>query len=271
MPELPEVETCLRGIKPLILKQRVSQVIIRQAKLRWLVPSSLAQELPGQIITKLKRRAKYLLLHTSNGSLIIHLGMSACIRIVSANTPVQTHDHIDIVFANQSCLRFTDPRRFGAVLWTHKPVYTHPLLIKLGPEPLSDEFSADYLYQRTRKRKATIKTLLLNSHIVAGIGNIYATEALFQARIHPQRAAGNIALPRYLRLVQSIKQILTQAIQQGGTTLKDFYQADGKPGYFRQHLQVYGRTGQACPRCTQVLRKLVITQRTTVYCANCQH
>lgn len=270
MPELPEVETCLRGITPLILKQQISQVIIRQAKLRWPVPSCLVQGLPGQTITKLKRRAKYLLMHADNGTLILHLGMSACLRIVAADTPAQVHDHVDIIFTNQSCLRFTDPRRFGALLWTDEPAHIHPLLLKLGPEPLSDAFDADYLYQRTIGRKAAIKSLLLNSNIVAGIGNIYAAEALFQARIHPQLAGGDITLPRYARLVKAIKQILSQAIKQGGTTLKDFYQADGKPGYFRQQLHVYGRDGLACPRCRQTLRKLIISNRSTVYCHHCQ-
>ena len=270
MPELPEVETCLRGLEPLIKHKQVDRIIVRQRKLRWPIPISLQKQLPGQKITRLERRAKYLLLHSPGGVLIIHLGMSASLRLLEQSTPVQKHDHVDIIFKDRSCLRYTDPRRFGALLWTQDDPHQHPLLAHLGPEPLSPAFTAKYLYQITRKRKTNIKTLLLNSKIVAGIGNIYAAEALFKAQIHPQRAVGKISLARYQRLVKAIRAVLRTAIKQGGSTLKDFYNTAGKPGYFQQQHQVYGRDGLACRRCQRSLHKIIIAQRTTVLCPYCQ-
>ena len=269
MPELPEVETTKRGISPWVSGRTITGVIARRANLRWPLPD-LAHLLPQQQIQRVERRAKYLLLHCSNpGTLIIHLGMSGSLRILPITTTPQKHDHLDIQFGEQ-CLRLRDPRRFGAVLWTPSPT-THPLLANLGPEPLSSAFHADYLWERIRHRQAPIKNLLMDSKIVVGIGNIYATEALFLARIHPKRAGQKTTKSMLQDLVQSIKTILTQAIEQGGTTLRDFQQENGKPGYFRHQLQVYGRAGDPCTLCQTPLHTMQIGQRTSTYCTQCQH
>lgn len=270
MPELPEVETSRRGIEPHILGQRVSEVIIRQKKLRWPVPASIKKQLPSQIIRQVERRGKYLLLLTDNGTLIIHLGMSGSLRILPANTAAEKHDHFDIAFENGKLLRLRDPRRFGAVLWTSKDPLHHKLLSQLGPEPLSDNFNTDYLYSISRNRKVAIKTLIMNSHIVVGVGNIYASESLFLAGINPRRSAHRISKQRYGKLVCAIKTILSRAIQQGGTTLRDFTQQDGKPGYFQQTLSVYGRTDQPCPICASPVKQFTQAQRSTYYCPHCQ-
>jgi len=270
MPELPEVETTCKGISKHLINKTVAKVIIRQPKLRWPIPARLKKELPQNKIISVKRRAKYILIATNAGTLIIHLGMSGSLRIVKANTPFDKHDHFDLVLKNRTCLRLHDPRRFGAVLWTKKPILEHKLLCKLGPEPLSSEFTNDYIYEKSRKRKVNIKQFIMNGHIVVGVGNIYASEALFLAGIHPRKAAGSISLPRYEKLVKSIKQVLTAAIKQGGTTLKDFTQSDGKPGYFQQQLNVYGRAGEACAVCGKTISRCVLGQRTTYYCTHCQ-
>jgi len=269
MPELPEVETTCRGIAPHITGQRVARVIVRNPQLRWPVPKRLARELSGQIIHGVERRAKYLLLNSDAGTAILHLGMSGSLKVVSTTEPPGKHDHVDIVF-DRSALRLTDPRRFGSVHWTRRPAMQHPLIRPLGCEPLSKEFNGDYLYLRSRQRRVAIKQFLMNSHLVAGIGNIYASEALYMAGIHPKRAAGKVSLDRYRLLAEVIKEVLNEAIGQGGTTLRDFVNGEGKPGYFRQHLNVYGKAGQACISCRIPIREIRQGQRSSFYCPKCQ-
>lgn len=270
MPELPEVETTLRGITPHIQQHIVSKVTIRQAKLRWPIPDDLPQRIEQQKLQSLSRRAKYLLLHFDTGTLLIHLGMSGSLRVIPKNTPPTKHDHIDIAFTHHKSIRLTDPRRFGAVLWLGTEPYSHALLRKLGPEPLSSELTGHYLYKQSRQRKISIKQFLMNQNIVTGIGNIYCAEALFHAGIHPLRAAGRISLLRYQHLVIEIKKTLILAIAQGGTSLRDFVGSDGKPGYFKQELSVYGRAGLACIHCKKPLTEIKQANRTTVYCSHCQ-
>ena len=269
MPELPEVETTRRGIEPHILGQIVDEVIVRRPQLRWPIPTELNELLVGKTIDAVERRAKYLLLRAGQGTLIIHLGMSGNLRVLSADTPPGKHDHVDIRFRNQ-LLRLHDPRRFGAVLWAEGSPLNHPLLKELGPEPLSDAFDGNHLHQLSRGRKSAVKTLLMNGKVVVGVGNIYANEALFMAGIHPKRTAGNISLERYGKLADAVKEVLTEAIKQGGTTLKDFVREDGKPGYFAQQLQVYGRGGMPCPNCSDPIQEIRLGQRSTYYCLSCQ-
>ena len=270
MPELPEVETTRRGIAPHIEGQNITQVIVRQPKLRWPVPETLAQTLPGLSIQSVSRRAKYLLFSTASGTVLLHLGMSGNLRIMSANQAAGKHDHIDFVFANGTILRFNDPRRFGAVLWTTEPPSEHQLLKDLGPEPLLADFNGELLYSLSRNRKTAVKLFIMDSHIVVGVGNIYANEALFMAGIRPTRQAGKISLARYQKLAECIRVVLQQAIQQGGTTLRDFVNEAGKPGYFQQQLRVYGRAGLACVGCNQLLTEIRIANRSTVFCGHCQ-
>ncbi len=270
MPELPEVETSCRGIEPHIKNQRVTDVIIRQKKLRWPIPDRLKKELINQTIDTVERRAKYILLGTKAGTVIIHLGMSGSLRISNKKEAAEKHDHIDICFTNNKILRLRDPRRFGAVLWTKKDPYQHKLIKSLGPEPLNNIFDGQYLFDISRKRKIAIKALIMNSHIVVGVGNIYACESLFLAGINPKRQANRISLKRYQLLVDSIKSVLSKAIKQGGTTLRDFTQQDGKPGYFQQSLNVYGKATKPCPRCGQPVRQIKQQQRSTYYCSACQ-
>ncbi|NOQ13918.1 MAG: bifunctional DNA-formamidopyrimidine glycosylase/DNA-(apurinic or apyrimidinic site) lyase [Methyloprofundus sp.] len=270
MPELPEVETTLRGISPHIKNQIVSKVIIRQPKLRWPIPAELPQLIEQQTLKSLSRRAKYLLLHFNTGTLLIHLGMSGSLRILSTDTPYAKHDHFELVFKHQKIMRLTDPRRFGAVLWLGIEPYKHTLLSNLGPEPLSNDLTGQYLYEKSRHKKVSIKQFIMNQAIVTGVGNIYCTEALFYAGISPVRAAGNISLKRYQTLVMQIKKTLSLAIEQGGTTLRDFVGSDGTPGYFKQQLSAYGRSGLPCTHCQQALTEIKQAQRTTVYCTHCQ-
>lgn len=270
MPELPEVETTRSGIEPHIKNQQIKQVVIRQPKLRWPIPISLAKDLPEHSINEVIRRGKYLLLTSEPGTVIIHLGMSGSLRILKRPTPVGKHDHVDFELCSGDILRYTDPRRFGCILWEVNDPLQHPLLSKLGPEPLLEEFDSKYLHQLSRKRKAPIKTFIMDSHVVVGVGNIYANEALFMAGISPKRAAGGISKARYEKLVLAIKKVLAKAIQVGGTTLKDFTNSNGDPGYFKQSLQVYGRGGLPCNKCKKGLTEIRIGQRTTVYCSACQ-
>ena len=270
MPELPEVETTRRGILPHITNKRVSRVVIRQPQLRWPISPNLVTELTGQIIRSVDRRGKYLLVKTDVGTLIIHLGMSGSLRIVGVTQVAGKHDHVDIEFSSNNILRFTDPRRFGCMLWQQDNIALHPLLASLGPEPLEAEFDADYLHARSRGRSAPIKSFIMDSSVVVGVGNIYANEALFMAGIAPKRAAGKISKPRYVILVECIKQVLGRAIEVGGTTLRDFTNSSGEPGYFKQSLQVYGRGGEPCVHCKQPLKEIRLGQRTTVYCTTCQ-
>ncbi|HIC79546.1 MAG TPA: bifunctional DNA-formamidopyrimidine glycosylase/DNA-(apurinic or apyrimidinic site) lyase [Kiloniellaceae bacterium] len=269
MPELPEVETTRRGIEPHIRGHCVSGVSVRQPRLRWPVPPELDSLLTGRRLHGVERRAKYLLLRFGHGTLILHLGMSGSLRILPAGTPPQPHDHVDLVFGRH-LLRLRDPRRFGAVLWTAADPFDHPLLASLGPEPLEDAFDGPWLYQRAKGRRAAVKQLVMDAKVVVGVGNIYASEALFAAGIHPRRPAGRISLARYDRLSEEIKKILTDAIRQGGTTLRDFQQQDGRPGYFAQQLKVYGRTGEPCPRCQTAIRQVTMGQRSSYYCPQCQ-
>ncbi len=270
MPELPEVETTRRGIAPLIAGCQIAELILRVDKLRWPLDQSLCQSLPGQTVISVVRRAKYLLLSCNKGTLILHLGMSGSLRVIDAESTENKHDHVDLIFTNGSCLRFNDPRKFGALLWCAGDAADHPLLNKLGPEPLSAEFSGDLLWSASRNRKIAVKPFVMDQKQVVGVGNIYASEALFRAGIRPDVAAGKISRSRYQQLVAAIKEILAEAIEAGGTTISDFRQSDGKPGYFKQQLQVYGREGDACPHCSQPISCIRLGQRSTYYCQNCQ-
>lgn len=271
MPELPEVETTRRGIARYITGKQVKQVIIHNPNLRYKVPRKLLSELPGNIINKVDRRGKYLLLRTDSGTVIIHLGMSGSLRLLSKSTPLDKHDHVELIFEDGRCLRLRDPRRFGLVLWTKQDPLRHKLLKQLGPEPLLDEFNSQMLYDLSRKRQVAIKQFIMNSSIVVGVGNIYANEALYLAEIHPQRAAGRISKQRYDKLVKAIKQVLREAVKQGGTTLRDFYNGDNKPGYFGQKLNVYGKQGQPCGKCGASIKLIRQGQRASYYCPQCQH
>jgi formamidopyrimidine-DNA glycosylase len=281
MPELPEVETTKRGIAPHILQQTVHSVIIRQYQLRWPITAELLTELPGQILRSVDRRGKYLILasskteasemDTGKSYLLIHLGMSGSLRLVAADSPIGKHDHVDITMTSGMTLRYTDPRRFGCMLWySSGDPLAHPLLRSLGPEPLSDAFTPDYLRLQALGRKVPVKSFIMDSKVVVGVGNIYANEALFMAGIDPRRAAGRISAQRYALLTERIKEVLARAIVMGGTTLRDFTGATGQPGYFKQSLAVYGRGGEPCVRCGTKLREIRITQRSTVFCPVCQ-
>lgn len=269
MPELPEVETTRRGLAPHLEGRRIAAVTLRRPDLRWPIPAEVAELLPGQRIEAVRRRAKYLLLDTAAGSALLHLGMSGSLRVLPADTPVREHDHVDLLLDSDRVLRFNDPRRFGCLLW-QPPGQTHELLRALGPEPLSDAFGGDYLFELSRGRKASVKTFLMDQKVVVGVGNIYAAEALFAAGVSPLRAAGKVSRERYLELAGAIKDILGYAIQRGGTTLRDFISPDGAPGYFEQELSAYGRGGEPCPRCGRPLKQASIGQRTTVWCGHCQ-
>jgi formamidopyrimidine-DNA glycosylase len=271
LPELPEVETTRCGVSPHIKNNRVTEVIVRQKKLRWEVSPSLSKNLVGNIISDVSRRGKYLLFESMNGTMLIHLGMSGSLRIIEATEPAGKHDHVDLILENGNALRYTDPRRFGCVLWQKKEEGIHPLLLNLGPEPLSEEFDCPYLYRKSRGRAGLIKSFIMDSKIVVGVGNIYANEALFLAGISPKRAAGNISKARYENLVLSIRKVLERAIEAGGTTLRDFTNSSGEPGYFKQSLNVYGRGGGECRICKTPLKEIRISQRSTVYCPSCQH
>jgi len=270
MPELPEVETTCRGIAPHVIGHRISRVLVRNRNLRWPVPRKLAETITGQTIHAVQRRAKYLLFTLDTGTLILHLGMSGSLRMVNAIVPPGKHDHLDLVFRHFSTLRFTDPRRFGSVHWTVRDPLKHRLLRALGVEPLGEGLTGAYLYERSRSRKVAVKHFLMDSHVVVGIGNIYASEALFMAGIHPKRAAGRIGPAKYALLAEVVKEVLTDSIAAGGTTLRDFVNGDGKPGYFRQHLNVYDRAGQPCISCRTPIREIRQGQRTTFYCPECQ-
>jgi len=269
MPELPEVEVSRQGIRPYLENQRISKIVVRDDRLRWPVPITL-QDAVGCVVHEVARRAKYLLLKTDKGTIMIHLGMSGSLRVLNSDVSAEKHDHVDIVMETGLCLRLNDPRRFGSVLWEPGDVLQHKLIATLGPEPLTDDFTAQLLFERSRHRKAPVKSFLMDNHNVVGVGNIYANEALFTAGINPKRAAGNISLARYKVLVDDVKDVLAKAIKQGGTTLKDFTQTDGKPGYFVQELQVYGKAGKPCPKCGELLQSLKIGQRNTVFCSDCQ-
>lgn len=269
MPELPEVETTRRGIAPHLEGQRVSRVIVRDRRLRWPIPDDLDTRLSGQRIVSVQRRAKYLLINAEVGTLIAHLGMSGNLRLVDAGLAPLKHEHVDIELESGLALRYTDPRRFGAMLWSSDP-HAHELLASLGPEPLTDLFDGERLFQLSRGRVMAVKPFIMDNAVVVGVGNIYATEALFAAGIDPRREAGGISRARYLRLAVEIKRVLAHAIERGGTTLRDFIGGDGQPGYFQQELFAYGRGGQPCKVCGRPLREVRLGQRASVYCGACQ-
>lgn len=270
MPELPEVETTCRGIRPHVENKSISEVVVRQDQLRWPISAEIMTVLPGQRIQTVTRRGKYLLLNLNAGCVLIHLGMSGSLRIAKKSEDVKKHDHVDIIFKNGDILRYHDPRRFGCMLWAGTQPFKHVLLEKLGPEPLSEEFTMEHLFMLSRKRSASIKNFIMDSHVVVGVGNIYANEALFAAGIRPKRQAGKVSKASYIKLIAAIKEILAEAIEQGGTTLRDFVGGDGKPGYFKQSLFVYGRGGESCLNCATSLKEIRLGQRSTVYCPKCQ-
>lgn len=270
MPELPEVETTLQGLKPHLEGQIIKDVIVRQPKLRYSIPHNLKSKLHHMHICRLSRRGKYLLIHLDIGTIIIHLGMSGSLQILTQATSPKPHDHVDFLFENNKILRYTDPRRFGAILWTAENPTEHRLLKLLGVEPLDKYFTAKYLKQKAISRSTPIKSLIMNNKIVVGVGNIYATEALFLAGIHPVTPSNSLSDEKCNKLVTSIKQILKLAIKKGGTTLKDFVDSTGKPGYFSQQLKAYGRTGLPCVQCNTILQSFLLEQRNTVFCKVCQ-
>jgi formamidopyrimidine-DNA glycosylase len=269
MPELPEVETTRRGIAPHLEGHRITGVVLRRPDLRWPIPPEVSSLLPGQVIDTVERRAKYLLLRTAAGTALLHLGMSGVLRVLPANTPIGRHDHVDIALDSGQVLRFTDPRRFGALLW-QMPGETHELLEGIGPEPLTDDFDGDLLWRLSRGRSAAVKTFLMDNAVVVGVGNIYASEALFAAGIDPRRAAGKVSRERYAKLAAEVKRILSHAITRGGTTLRDFLSPDGAPGYFYQELYAYGRAGEPCKACGTPIRVVTLGQRASFYCPSCQ-
>lgn len=267
MPELPEVEVSKMGISPHLIGQTVAKLTFRTPKLRWDIPAEL-NKMQGQVIRSISRRAKYLLIETDAGCAIVHLGMSGSLRVLDAEIAPAKHDHVDLKLSNGKVLRYNDPRRFGCWLWSEDG--THTLLDGLGPEPLTDEFNADYLAQRARNKQVTVKQFIMDNKNVVGVGNIYACESLFMARIAPTRAAKSLSTSEWQALVPTIKRVLKTAIEQGGTTLKDFAQADGKPGYFAQELLVYGKAGEPCSACGSEIRGQKISQRNTFFCCQCQ-
>ena len=270
MPELPEVETTRQGISPFLLQQEIHSVVIRQPKLRLIIPPEFSVECRDKKILAIERRGKYLVFQLSQGYLLNHLGMSGHLRLVDGKTPVGKHDHVDFCFKNEYILRYTDPRRFGLWLYVKENPFNHPLLAHLGPEPLSDFFNADCLFLSTRQRKQAIKSLIMSNEVVVGVGNIYATESLFLAGIHPKTAAGQLSKENLVILVQQIKTVLQQAIAAGGTTLRDFYASNGRPGYFVNKLQIYGRQNQPCFRCKNIISSLIIGGRQSAFCPSCQ-
>jgi len=270
MPELPEVETTRRGIAPFLEGRCILRVTVRDHRLRWPVTEALSAGLTGARIERVARRAKYLLLHTDKGCAIGHLGMSGSLRVIKDTAPPLKHDHLEMLTDAGIVLRYNDPRRFGCWLWTNEDPALHPLLASLGPEPLDASLSAEHLWRLAQTRKVAVKNFIMDGQVLVGVGNIYANEALFAARIHPFRAASRISLARYTRLLEEIRKVLSGAITQGGTTLRDFVGGDGKPGYFSQQLAVYGRAEQPCRQCGEPLRERRLGQRSTVFCVACQ-
>jgi formamidopyrimidine-DNA glycosylase len=270
MPELPEVETTRRGVAPHVERQKVTAVRIYDRRLRWPVPQDLPRRLVGRVIDRVDRRSKYLLFRLGPDTLIVHLGMTGSLRVYRDPPPKRIHDHVDLEFANGVVLRYHDPRRFGAMLWSPQSEHTHPLLAALGLEPFAAEFDADYLYGATRNRSAAIKLALMDSHVVVGVGNIYANESLFRAGIHPARAANRISRERFGRLVDAVRETLTEAIAKGGSTLRDYVDSAGEPGQFQLDYYVYGRAGEPCRVCRATLRSVRLGGRATSFCPVCQ-
>lgn len=270
VPELPEVETTRRGIEPHVVGRRIRALAVHEPRLRWPIPAELAGRVAGRTILRAGRRAKYLLIELDSGTLLLHLGMSGSLRVLPAETPRLKHDHLDVILDSGETLRFNDPRRFGSLHFVEGDPNAHPLLADLAPEPFDDAFDADYLWRVTRKRRVHIKQLVMNAKLVVGVGNIYASEALFRARIRPRRAAKSLSRAEVVRLVRAIRTVLALAVRVGGTTLRDYVSADGTPGYFRQKLYVYERAGQPCRRCGTIVRQIPQGQRSTYYCPTCQ-
>jgi formamidopyrimidine-DNA glycosylase len=270
MPELPEVETTRRGIEPWLVGRRIEHVVVRDRRLRWPVPLSLPARLRGTTVRAVDRRGKYLLIATDAGTLILHLGMSGSLRVLDATAPPLAHDHVDFLLDSGRCLRFNDPRRFGCLLFTSGDPHKHRLLSGLAAEPWSRDFGGETLWHRARGRRVSIKAFLMDSRNVVGVGNIYASEALFRAGIRPGLAAGRVSRVRMAALVASIREVLTEAIEVGGTTLRDYVDPSGMPGYFRQKLFVYERRGQPCRRCRTNIRQYTQGRRSTYWCPRCQ-
>lgn len=270
MPELPEVETTKAGITPFILNQKIKKIIIRNDSLRWPVPLHLKTTLPGQTIHRVDRRAKYIILTCDTGNIICHLGMSGHFKIILDDTPILKHDHIDFIFENGVCLRYHDPRRFGCILWTELPISEFYLFRKLGLEPLNKNWKPVDLMTMTQRKNIAIKLFLMNQENIVGIGNIYASEALFLAKIHPQQPSNQLTIKDCRRLIDAIQTVLSKAIEQGGTTLNDYMNSEGKPGYFSQSLQVYHRENQNCLNCNHEIKKIILGQRSTFFCPQCQ-
>jgi formamidopyrimidine-DNA glycosylase len=271
VPELPEVETTRRGIEPHVVGRRIQRLLVHDRRLRWPVDLALITAVTGSAIRRAGRRAKYLLLETDAGTLILHLGMSGSLRVLPAITPRIAHDHVDIELDSGQTLRFNDPRRFGSLMFTTGDPATHPLLRSLAPEPLEDDFNAEYLWKITRRRAVAIKQLIMNARLVVGVGNIYASEALFRARIRPRRQARSLTRAECAKLVRAIKATLAMAVKVGGTTLRDYVGADGNPGYFRQKLYVYERAGSPCRVCGNPVKQFTQGARSTYWCPTCQH
>jgi formamidopyrimidine-DNA glycosylase len=270
MPELPEVETIRRGIAPHITGKKITEVIIRNRRLRRPIPRGIERKLAGRKVRRLARRAKYLVFYCDRGALILHLGMTGSLRVLTRNVPPGKHDHVDFILGKKKYLRFRDPRRFGCIVWTEDDPLRHELLRNLGPEPLGRELTGDYLFAKSRKRTQTIKTFLMDSRIISGVGNIYANEALFAAGIHPGKKTGSLTRAQCIKLTGSIKRVLTRAIAKGGTTLRDFVNGAGEPGYFRLQLKVYDRKGQSCYRCGTPIKSQRHGQRSSFFCPRCQ-
>lgn len=270
MPELPEVETTRRALAPWMEGHRIRRLVVRNRQLRWPVPEGLEERLRDAPVRAIGRRGKYLLLETPRGTALVHLGMSGSLRVLERVLPAGPHEHFDLVLDDGRCIRFTDPRRFGALLWAGMEPLAHPLLARLGPEPLGSGFSGSYLWTRARGRRVAIKPFLMDAGVVVGVGNIYASEALFAAHLRPGRAAGRIPRAGMERLATAVRDVLGQAIAEGGTTLRDFHHGTGQPGYFARKLAVYGREGLPCPGCGTPVRKLILGQRSSFYCPACQ-
>lgn len=274
MPELPEVETTRRGLLPRLSGRRIQSALVRDRRLRWPVPDDLEARLAGSTISSLDRRGKYLLVGVRkqrfDSYLMIHLGMTGTLRVVAASSPAGKHDHIDVLLGDGQLLRYGDPRRFGCWLWAGADWAAHPLLASLGPEPFDDAFDASYLFAVTRGRKTSIKSLIMNAHIVTGVGNIYANEALFRAGIHPQASAGRLSRMRLSDLVRHIREVLAEAIEAGGSSIRDYVQSDGASGWFQLRYAVYGRTGESCRACGSTIRLSRDAQRATFFCPTCQ-
>ena len=270
MPELPEVETTKRGIAPHLLNRRILRVDVREPRLRWPVSKTFAQNIAGHKVLDVSRRAKYLLFKLEHGYFMLHLGMSGSLRLAPNQEALRKHDHLIFHLPGKLSLRFNDPRRFGSAIWLGAHPEQHALLSALGPEPFDGACSAEKLFAQSRKRKVAIKNFIMDNHIIVGVGNIYASEALFMSGIRPRRAAGRLSRAQYAVLLQNIREVLQASIDQGGTTLRDFVGGDGKPGYFQQTLNVYGKQGSPCSQCGHVIKQITVGQRSSFYCPSCQ-